>query len=81
MWPKGKSASNVDRSMPADGGELLSWRQMQLLRAGVDDEQASRLAADRAIDLHELLDLIGRGCSPEVAIRILWPLEREALPC
>lgn len=60
---------------------MLSWRQMQLLRAGFDSEQAARLAADRAVDLHELIDLIDRGCPPEVATRIVWPLEREALPC
>jgi hypothetical protein len=81
MWPKGKGSSNAERSKPADTADLVGWRQMQLLRVGFDSEQASRLAADRAIDLHELIDLIGRGCPPEVAVRILWPLEREALPC
>lgn len=81
MWPKRKEASDAERSRPADADELLGWRQMQLLRVGYDSGEASRLAADRAVDLHELIGLIDRGCPPEVAKRILWPLEREAPSC
>lgn len=81
MWPKAKGASNAEQSKPSARGDLLSWRQLQLLRAGFDSDEASRLAADRAIDLHELIDLVERGCPPEVAKRIIWPLERAELSC
>lgn len=80
MWVKGKRVSTPRPDAPA-GGDLLGWRRVQLLRAGFDGEQASRLAADRAIDLHELIGLIDRGCPPATALRILWPLERKEAPC
>jgi hypothetical protein len=28
-------------------------------------------------DLHALIDLVERGCPPELAVRILTPLEEE----
>jgi hypothetical protein len=58
----------------------LPWRELQLTRAGFAATQASRLAADRAMDLHALIDLVERGCPPEQAVRILWPLDRDELP-
>jgi hypothetical protein len=81
MWPKSKGASNTESRPPVDGADLLGWRQVRLLRAGFDSEQASLLAADRAMDLHALIDLVDRGCPPPLAVRILWPLEREGDPC
>jgi hypothetical protein len=81
MWPKGEGASHAEQAEPNAGGELLGWRQVELLRAGFDSEEASRLAADRAIDLNELIGLVERGCPPAVAKRIVWPLERAQLPC
>jgi hypothetical protein len=33
-----------------------------------------RLASDDRIDLHALLELIDRGCPPELAARIMAPL-------
>jgi hypothetical protein len=35
---------------------------------------AAELAADRGVDLHELLVLLDRGCPPPLAARILAPL-------
>jgi hypothetical protein len=80
MWPKSKRASVTGQTSPADGGDLVGWRQVRLLRAGFDSEHASRLAADRAMDLQALIDLVNAGCPPAVAVRILWPLERETEP-
>lgn len=80
MQPKGTDASGADRANPAVDPDLLGWRRVQLLRAGFDDEQAFRVAADEAIDLHALIDLVECGCPPELALRILWPLEREDPP-
>jgi hypothetical protein len=39
-----------------------------------------QLANDCAIDLHALLELINRGCPPELAARILAPIDRHR-PC
>lgn len=49
---------------------------MERLRAaGFSTEDASRLAHDRRYDLHALLDLVDRGCRPDLAARILAPLD------
>jgi hypothetical protein len=33
------------------------------------------------MDLHALLGLVDRGCPPDLAARILAPLDREHRPC
>ena len=38
---------------------------------------ATRLARDGRYDLHALLELVGRGCPPALAVRILAPLDEE----
>lgn len=50
------------------------WRERQLRAAGFDAKLARDLAAQRDIDLHELLVLVDRGCPPPLAARILAPL-------
>jgi hypothetical protein len=54
--------------------ELRDWRHQLLRQAGFDELPARRLAADGDVDLHDLLDLVDRGCPPELAARILAPL-------
>jgi hypothetical protein len=53
-------------------------RRDQLVRAGIDTELAALVAADRAMDLDALIELVDRGCPPRLAARILAPLERES---
>jgi hypothetical protein len=60
----------------ADSG-VVAWREARLRLAGFDQETASRLARERTIDLHALLDLIDRGCPPHLAARILAPLDSK----
>ena len=59
-----------------DHGEVdaRTWRLCWLLDAGFDPQLAQRLASTPAIDLHALLQLVDRGCSPELAARILSPI-------
>jgi hypothetical protein len=54
---------------------LVAWRQQQLQRAGFEASLAKKLASDRHFDLHAALELIDHGCPPELAARILAPLE------
>ena len=61
------------RDVPVD---VLVWRGEVLRRAGCDTALAWDLAADGDIDLHDLLNLIDRGCPPHLAARILAPLDR-----
>jgi hypothetical protein len=57
--------------------EVIAWRIDRLRAAGFDRRLARRVAIDGRYDLHALLDLIDRGCTPPLAIRILAPLEGE----
>ena len=50
---------------------IESWRVQELERAGYTADQASALAARHDVDLHFAVDLVRRGCPPEIALRIL----------
>ena len=56
--------------------DVVVWRSGVLRRAGCEKSLAWELAADADIDLHDLLNLIDRGCPPRLAARILAPLAR-----
>jgi hypothetical protein len=47
------------------------WRIEELERAGYGHRAAGRLAARHDIDLHAAVRLLERGCSPELALKIL----------
>jgi len=54
------------------------WRTAPLEEAGFSRQLAATLARDRAYDLHAVLELVERGCPPELASRILAPLDHDA---
>jgi hypothetical protein len=56
----------------------IAWREARLRVAGFGREAASRLAGDESVDVHALLELVDRGCPPQLAARILAPLDHEA---
>ena len=56
--------------------DVLAWRSNVLQHAGCEPRLAWELAGDGDIDLHDLLNLIDRGCPPHLAARILAPLDR-----
>jgi hypothetical protein len=47
------------------------WRSEALERAGYGEDAAALLAARHDVDLHLAIELVERGCSTEVALRIL----------
>ena len=53
--------------------EVYAWRHARLRAAGFDDAAARELADDPGYDLHAVLDLIDRGCPPDLAKRIMAP--------
>ena len=57
---------------------LLEWRRRRLAALGLPQAAATRLAEDNRIDLHALLDMVDSGCSPQLAARILAPLDDGA---
>jgi hypothetical protein len=53
------------------------WRGSRLLRAGFPAALAEAVSQDDRFDLHALLELLDRGCEPELAVRIIAPLDQE----
>ena len=66
-----RSRSRPRRHVPHD---IQLLRSDVLQHAGCEPDLAWLLAADGDIDLHDLLNLIDRGCPPDLAARILAPL-------
>lgn len=60
------------------GGDVTRWRYEQLRLRGFDAGLATRLAADGRFDLHALIELVEQGCRPELAAKILAPLDEGA---
>jgi len=55
----------------------VRWRARRLTSAGFPVNLAQQLARTERMDLHKLLELVDRGCPPELAARILAPLDHE----
>jgi hypothetical protein len=47
------------------------WRAEELERAGYEPRSAAKIAVRHDIDLHLAVDLLGRGCAPDLALKIL----------
>lgn len=78
QWGMGtKMTDPSHRTLPCGGSgppvDVVVWRRCRLLEAGFRADLAEGVAADRTIDVHALLDLVDRGCPPELAVRILSP--------
>lgn len=50
---------------------IETWRCEVLERAGYDRSFAERLARRHDVDLHRAVELVERGCSPQLALEIL----------
>ena len=51
--------------------KVQGWRLHVLVEAGYPIELAETMASDGDVDLHDAVELLGSGCSPETAARIL----------
>jgi hypothetical protein len=54
---------------PADS--VREWRLEELLRAGYELEDATEIAFNLEIDLHQATDLVRRGCPSATAVKIV----------
>jgi hypothetical protein len=61
---------------PGPPQDVVQWRTCRLLEAGFPPALVDLLARMR-VDLHRLLELVDAGCPPELAARILWPLDDD----
>jgi len=67
----------VQTEIGRDSREVTRWRRARLIEAGFARPTAVRIAGDLRYDLHALIELVERGCLPELAVRILAPLDAE----
>ena len=51
--------------------QVERWRIDELERAGYESPAARALGSRLDVDLHRAVDLVRRGCSPELALQIL----------
>lgn len=58
-----------------DAKSVVQWRALELLQYGFPPGLAKRVAKDQRYQLHDLIDLVERGCSPALAVQILSPLD------
>jgi len=66
---------SIDSRRADDRAQWVRWRALRLVNAGFPMGLAHELATADRIDLHRLLSLVDRGCPPELAARILAPLD------
>ncbi len=57
--------------------EVVRWRCERLLETGFPPPLAVSVAENARYDLHALIELVERGCRPELAVRILALLEED----
>jgi len=57
--------------------QVARWRREQLTGAGFPLPLAITIAAEASYYLHALIELTERGCRPDLAVRILAPLDRD----
>ena len=58
--------------------QVVRWRREQLVGSGFAPALAARVAENTDYDLHALIELVEQGCPPELAVRILAPVEEES---
>lgn len=67
--------TEAEHELAASG--VVRWRREQLARAGFPLPLASHVSRDPRFDLHALIGLVEQGCRPEIAVRILAPLDSD----
>ena len=63
--------AELDIAEDTEQARIERWRLEELVRAGYDRDAAAVIAARSDIDLHQAVDLVRAGCSPELALAIL----------
>jgi hypothetical protein len=56
-------------------------RSRRLRDAGVSPQLADQLAHNSAYNLYDILELVNRGCPPQLAARILAPIDGAPPGC
>ena len=65
------TAADVHLATETELERIEHWRAEELERAGYEPSDAALLAATQGVDLHVAVELLRRGCPPELALQIL----------
>jgi hypothetical protein len=65
------NAADTELTTETEHERVTRWRAGELLKAGYEPQAAVELAEHPEIDLHVALELLERGCPPELAASIL----------
>lgn len=65
------AATDIYLADPTEVERIERWRAEELERAGFEPRAAGRLAVRHDVDLHSAIDLLLRGCPPDLALKIL----------
>lgn len=65
------NAADIELISVEESDRVTAWRACELLKAGYEPTIAVELAEHPEIDLHGALELVERGCPPDLAARIL----------
>jgi hypothetical protein len=63
--------SAVETIIETESERVERWRTEELIRVGFDPDVALVMAIEPSVDLHTAIDLIERGCPPNLAAQIL----------
>jgi hypothetical protein len=61
----------ADLTAPTEQELVERWRAEELERAGYAPQDAAAIAARPEVDLHHAVELLAKGCPPQVALQIL----------
>jgi len=65
------AATDIYVADPTEKERIERWRAEELERAGYEPRAAGRLAVRHDVDLHLAIGLLERGCSVDLALKIL----------
>ena len=65
------SSTELQTLEETEAERIERWRAEELERAGYDPRSAAKIAIRPDIDLHAAVDLLTRGCAPDLALKIL----------
>ena len=65
------TAAEAGMLYDTEAERIARWRLQELQRAGYDRAAAAELASRADVDLHQAIDLLAKGCPPELALEIL----------
>jgi hypothetical protein len=65
------ASTDLQTYVETESERIERWRAEELERAGYEPRSAAKIAVRPDIDLHLAIDLLARGCPPDLALKIL----------